>query len=139
MDAKMTDETIEQAAKAAAEWWVKAIKNPKFDNGDDSPLGGMALMMAAMGHKEQDEQKLVLFGETLEAQIVDHLKNQSPHLSISVDYGPDQFLSKAINAAGINGSINDLPWKTNMHINEEGVAVFAGYGAPRENIVSFAA
>lgn len=119
---------------AAADWWTKAISNPKFDNGDDSPQGGMAMVLANMAHQSKSDAGLEKFRETFVRRMKTEAEDgRAPHV-VGVDYGPDSWLSSVAQEAGIATGITDWPWKTSMHLGDGKVTVRAGYHAPSEQI-----
>lgn len=115
--------------KRAVELWKRMLRSPKFDNGDPSPVGGMASMMAMMIPTNTTEELLDKFGEELEKNILtpsEHSRDYYPNTSLHVDYGPDKAIGDAAEAAGLQCQ---FPWKTNMWIGDGCVSVSAGYAA----------
>lgn len=119
MTIKLTPEQIE----AAAEWWANAVCRPKFDNGDDSPAGGMAFALATLATKPVTPEARKVFKERLSA-ILAELNCQS----LYADYQPEWAIANAMEQAGIHRT--NCPWKTSMHLIRGGVQVSAGYRAP---------
>ena len=121
----LTEEQIE----VAVNWWANVMKNPKFDNGDDSQQGGMAGMLATMGKQEvsvdQTEKFKVELRKVLEGGEV------GPW-GLSVDYHADQNLAKAMDAAGVPRG--NAPWKTSMTFRDGAVKVRYGYGAEQQQL-----
>lgn len=122
---KLSAEQIQKATQ----WWTEAIKKPRFDNGDSSRQGGMAMLLAMLLADEvapDTEDNYEAFRAALEAELKSDAFN--PYWGLDVDYGPDRTLAAAANASGINTSL--FPWKTHMWFKETGeVQVSAGYGA----------
>ena len=114
----------------AASWWAKAIYQPTFDNGDPSPRGDIASLLAGMLNanapvtQEEAENFKVALTELL-MRIAGNLR----YFELNVDYHPDKILYDAAVMAGIS-SKNCFPWKTQMQIEEDQISVSAGYGAP---------
>lgn len=117
------------AAVAAANWWAEAIGSPTFDNGDamSSMLGSMVGSRAPVGDSAG-------FAEALVAKVDERLGVMAgwdgvdePYLTLSVDYGPEQILAEAAQAAGVG--LRRFPWKTSMWIYSDHVTVSAGYQA----------
>jgi len=117
---KLTDEQI----KKATEWWANAISNPKFDNGDPSEAGGMAMMLALINKETVENDRIELF----KAIFAIALKSDpDARWGIHCDYGPCSILAEAMKDAGI--STSNAPWKTNMNFEDDKVFVSYGYGA----------
>jgi hypothetical protein len=115
-----------EAIKAAAKWWADQLRGTTFDNGV-SEHNAMATMVQA-SNKPLSDEVIRLFQKYLEIDI--------PGMdwpTLSVDYDPDQILSAAGEAAGINLEFR-LPWKTCMEIGDNEVQVACGYGKPFKTI-----
>lgn len=129
----MTSETnpsglTDAQVTAAVEWWRKAIERPKFDNGDDSPVGGMTMVMAMLASQPKPADQVTAFCDTL----ADRLKNDPSvaRQGLHVDYHPEGALRDAAQAVGMKTELTSFPWKTYMRFTGEGgVTVRAGYGA----------
>lgn len=115
---KLTKTQIEKAVN----WWAEVIQNPKMDNGDDSPTGGMVVMLAMMNIEPVTASQVNDFKSSL-----NKLLETEEHPELSVDYGPSELISKALRDADITAS--NAPWKTNMWFNNTGVQVKYGYRA----------
>lgn len=122
----------EELARKAAKWWREAYERPRFDNGDQSAGGGLAMMMAMMLSDRPSDDVADKFEEELYTRILDKISNTTYSICIGVDYGPDKILSDACEASGM--SVNNSPWKTNMTIDQDSVSVSAGYGASYKRI-----
>jgi hypothetical protein len=114
-----------------AKYWTDFLRNPstsKFDNGDTSDNGAMAMMLSEMGKpKGYPENEVVAFESQMRANL---LLNKPRHLG--VDYSPDCFIADiADDKLSSWNSMSTFPCKTRMSINwEEGVVKVAeGYGA----------
>lgn len=128
------DTRTEDLINAAADWWVKAIERPKFDNGDPSPTGGMATVLAMLANRPKGNAELEKFRESFVTRLkADFEADRAPRL-IGVDYGPCGWLCEVADQAGCATRITDWPWKTNMHISDGKVEVSAGYGAEYKTI-----
>lgn len=127
----MNHEITQEQAQIAAQWWADQIAAPKFDNGDDSNAGGMAMALAMMAHNPVESDSVEEFKNELEALIID----RQPR-GIHVDYGPDAILSDAAKMAGmVDGGIVQFPWKTNMWLRDGGIEVSCGYGSPNKTLL----
>lgn len=116
----------------AAELWVRMLRKPKFDNGDNSSQGGMAVALASMLPHDADEEKLQKFKTILIQKLGEKDKYGSfawMH-GLHVDYGPDKILADSAKDAELKVQ---FPWKTNMYIYRDHVGVSAGYGAKHVN------
>lgn len=120
---------------AAVNWWKQAIESPRYDNGDDSPTGGMVTMLAMMAEKPKSSDSVEAFGAAL-AEILkadERVAQQGLH----VDYNPEGALYDAAQKAGMKLARDvGFPWKTNMWFTDDGgVKVSAGYGASQKYIL----
>lgn len=131
-----TPTTARHAARAAADWWAKAVGAPTFravdenSGPDDQRRMGLAGTMASMvaGLHPVSEGSGAKFAEVLAGAVETTLRRAGKWgVSLDVDYGPCRTLHEAATAAGVNGS--RFPWKTNMRITTEHVTVSAGYRA----------
>lgn len=121
----------QEVANMAATWWADKVTAPEFDNGDPSFTGFLGSFLAAQLVKpvelEQREKFISILVDTILASLDD-----GRQFTLSVDYGPDGYLSTAAELAGIGS--NNFPWKTVMWIDENHISVRCGYGAPEEMI-----
>lgn len=117
----------EELARKAANWWREAYNRPRFDNGDNSLAGGVAVLAALMMSDKPSAEVGDKFEEELYNSILKHLDKTDGDMYISTDYAPDGTLSNACNASGMN--INNTPWKTSMTISNGKVVVCPGYGS----------
>ena len=113
--------------ETAVNWWADAIKRPKFDNGDNSDAGGMAMMLATLAHKAPSAEQIETFKKALADEMASNERIEK--FGLNSDYGPDGNLAEAMQQAGINPDISSVPWKTNMHFSDGEVTVSCGYGA----------
>lgn len=99
-----TQNLTEQQIEKAAEWWAKAIRNPKFDMGDNSPTGGMAtmLMLLLSSKNEPAEDRY----EEFKQELASLLRDPSFHATrgLDVDYHPDSTLQQAADNANVDSS-----------------------------------
>lgn len=118
--------SIKEIADIAAGWWADVVANPKFDNGDDSQSGGIAMVMAMMGKKEIEPVTIEKFREVL-SRAIEAKINKNPDYKgvIGCDYGPDGTLRAAAEEAGMPD--NNFPWKTTMWFDQNHVSVSYGY------------
>jgi hypothetical protein len=145
----MPDFIIERAA----ELWARKLYDPRFDNGDDTPHGGITFALATMNiARAQDAEtadgfpaKVAAFKAALIERITfdrDHEgekregtdRNIYLDTFLSVDYHPDEALAAAANAAGIKHSLFSVKSDVAMHSSYNGSVPFVtakwGYGAP---------
>lgn len=120
--------TREQISKAA-QWWVKVIQNPKFDNGDGMQSAVMTL--AASTRTSLQDANLMAFETALEdallkAQEEDQLRH------VGCDYDPDLLLRACAAKTGID--MKCFPCKTHMYFGTNKIEVSYGYRAPLEVI-----
>lgn len=124
---KLTDEQIEKMVN----WWGDAISQPKFDNGDDSYVGGMASVLANMlaSNNVPTAEQVTTFKDTLRKYLVEI--DFMYDYTLRVDYNPCEVLAKAGDAADIADT--RFPWKTTMRVDDKGkVSVYYGYGAKEQ-------
>ncbi len=125
--------------KAAAAYWSNFLKNPNDvvqDNGEPSQFGLMNMLAKLAGNVVYPDEDIKTFEEELKDLIEDKLSDHE-RLTLSVDYHPDQNLSKALDI-GIKdyNSMTIFPCKTSMIINNDTnkVEVSEGYGKPWKTI-----
>lgn len=128
MEVKRYNPTL-VTARRAAEIWRRMLASPKFDNGDHSPGGGIAKIMAHMIPTNADEGRLQAFGDELVRVILapsDAHPDYFPNNRQFVDYGPDGILQDCAAKVGLKC---EFPWKTQVAAYSDHVAVTAGYAA----------
>lgn len=124
---------VKAVAAIAAKWWRKKITDTtnlsNHSNGESGDLGFMTALlgsMLAMNHTPSTEKADAFEGE-LSRLIISKL-SASDSVYLSCDYGPDEILSQAAEACGIDPSV--FPFKRHMRISLDGVEVCDGYGQP---------
>lgn len=120
--------------------WRKLVENPKHDNMGDTgtPQERFTMAMGSSLAKlipNTASQPGVLdkFCEALRAALLKEEKvsygsGSRYEQSMHVDYGPDQTLANAAEAAGLK---LEWPWKTNMWLAEDSLSLRYGYAAPQ--------
>jgi hypothetical protein len=132
---KLSDEQI----KAAVDWWMAALRKPKFDTGTTrgkDPSTPQTEMMATLINAENKpiEDSITKFGHFL-SEYLHSLKIGDWFNGLFVDYGPDNALFEAAEKAGIDaGNQSTFPWKTKMWFSNGGVQVACGYAAEQQEI-----
>ena len=126
----MRNVSKEDAVKMA-NWWAEQITNPNQNMGTEkqggNEMGNLLGTLLAASCTPNDEQVNV-FRDKLSEIIV--TKGVS---DLSVDYGPDMYLSEAAEYAGINP--NCFPWKSSTYITSAGeIIAKRGYGSTGERI-----
>lgn len=122
---------------AAGAWWAFALRDPNFDNGDDSTAGAMAQNLAQILSEgnPQEASSLEIFAGKLASKVNEALARAGDWgISVRVDYHPDIMLSEAADEANLTIPMMAWPWKTNMSVTASRVSVRAGYGADSEVI-----
>lgn len=125
---------VTAVAAIAAKWWRNKITDTanlsNHSNGESGDLGFMTALlgsMLAMDHTPSTEEADTL-EEYLSIIIMSKLTASTP-VYLSCDYGPDEILSEAAEASGVNPSV--FPFKRRMRISlDSGVEVCDGYGQP---------
>lgn len=114
----------------AVELWKRMLKNPRFDNGDNSFVGGMCAALAMTMPSNVDEEKLKVFGDALKKSLMTNTVGGGSYeyftSDLSVDYDPCRVLLDAAKEAGLTAK---FPWKTSMFLTDEYLSVSCGYGA----------
>jgi hypothetical protein len=120
----------------AVAWWAKTLRNePTFNTLNDNERrnsqnegGALAEMMAAgsSGSTPITDEVVKKFSEKLTELLSNEPFNQGR--SLMVDYSPCQVLTGALSAAGIQGSMQVLPWKTCMMFWDGAVEVNSSRG-----------
>jgi hypothetical protein len=147
----MPDFIIERAA----ELWARKLHDPRFDNGDDSPHGGVTFALATLNiARAQDadttndfDAKVAAFKTALIERLTfdrDHEgetraeTGRAVYLDtfLSVDYHPDEALSMSATAAGIDHRLFSVKSDVTMRASYNGslpyVTTKFGYGAPSD-------
>lgn len=123
---------IEEAAKLAARLWRFAYEFATYDNGDNSVGGVVTAAMASSLPNNATAEKLQDFEEALRVEIEQKLFESQRedgvgfYLCTAVDYGPDETLSKALEAAEIK---MESPWKHTMWLYPGKIDFRHGYSA----------
>lgn len=128
-----------EIVKAAVAYWANFLKNPNEvvqDNGEPTQFAMMNMLAKLAGNINYPQESIEEFEEEL-SNIIETNLNEFGRLTLSVDYHPDQNLSKALDA-GIKDykSMTIFPCKTSMIINNDTnkVEVSEGYGKPWKTI-----
>ena len=135
-------------AQQAAAWWRKRLEGhgylSDFDNGDRSPAGELAQVMASMAAlrtPRAEPSRFEHFEQLLQELVFTRLWREpvpaKPYsLALRVDYGPEDILGEVAQEAGVTG----FPWKTTMWVcwaaEPSGcyVEVRAGYGRQTQRL-----
>lgn len=122
------DPSLEDAAHATAEFWVRAIENPTFDSGNGS-LGGIlahtrAIERASVTVPRPDQ--LVAFYTRMYEFIYKRLVEYG-QVTLYCDYGPGMYIGTMLQESGIAGS--RVPWKTETRTTTDFLETKMGYRA----------
>lgn len=127
----------EKIVDRAVEIWKRLLRNPKYDNLGptcrDLPMKDLMpnLMASALTAKLSNNatpEILDKFGKALKQRLSREDEKYGSYIaSLHVDYDPDRTLREAADEADLK---MQFPWKTNMSIHEDCVAVGVGYAAP---------
>lgn len=144
----VSDEIIDRVALI----WARALKRPKFDNGDDTARGALAEAMAsslaekAIASAPDYELRVEAFRMALAAGMKhdrDHAGEPHPspryeghvidlRATTGSDYGPDATLCAAAEIANLDTSV--FPWKSTVDFySGDSISVSFGYGAEDVN------
>ena len=130
-----------EIVKTAVAYWVNFLKNPNDvvqDNGEPTQFAMMNMLAKLAGNISYSPESIEDFEVEL-SNIIETNLNEFGRLTLSVDYHPDQNLSKALDV-GIKdyNSMTIFPCKTSMVIDNDAnkVEVSEGYGKPWKTIHS---
>ena len=129
---------LAKVVAVAVRYWGNFLRDPlsfEMDNGEPSQHL-MLNMLAKMGAKPVDEDKVKLFEENLGLFVFAEL-SKNGRIGLNVDYHPEGLLRKALDSSlgsGGYNSMNIFPCKTDMHITNEVVAVSQGYRAETKTL-----
>ena len=125
--------------EAAAKWWADQARKPlgleKIQVTDrEDPIGGifMAMGINALSNRGSDSPDVINQFEKVLARKIKEEAEKGKDVYISTDYGPEYFLAKAMNEAGMRKTI--FPMKTNMVVSNGTVKVKLGYGREYKKI-----
>lgn len=140
-DVKVSDEIIERGV----ELWCRALRAPRYDNGDKSMIGFIGMGMASENARHDREG--IDMAERIEAwreALVKHLRYQRDndgkegvdgetiyfYSNLSCDYGPCREMAVAANEVGIPHSA--FSYKSTVYLDRDCVSAGFGYGKPYE-------
>ncbi len=109
-------EQIEKIIETAVNWWADVIKHPKFDNGDKSIAGGIAMVLSEQinaGRPKQDEINIEKFKTILGNKIRTSLMSNYGEIILDVDYNPTGVLREIIAESKLEAQ---FPCKTIMWV-----------------------
>ena len=139
---------LQGLAQQAAGWWRKRLEGhgylSDFDNGDRSPAGELAQVMASMAAlrtPRPEPNRFEYFEQLLQELVFTRLWREPvpvrPYsLVLRVDYGPEDVLREVAQEACVTG----FPWKTTMWVCWAAdpancyVEVRAGYGRETQRL-----
>ena len=130
-----------EIVKAAVAYRVNFLKNPNDviqDNGEPTQFAMMNMLAKLAGNISYSPESIEDFEVEL-SNIIETNLNEFGRLTLSVDYHPDQNLSKALDAGIKNyNSMSIFPCKTSMIIDNDAneIEVSEGYGKPWKTIHS---
>lgn len=137
--------------EAAANWWAEQISGHKlnWDNGaqnegsaEDRRIGNMMWMLGNVNANQAREgvtpEKLQKFKESLIRKMSETYQKSVEyfpdyHITLSVDYHPDEILYESVKEAEIDANV--FPCKTCMWIDTQRVSARLGYGS-QEKIIA---
>ena len=118
----------EKLVRRAAKIWRQLIENPKFDNGDESMTGAIAVAMVTSIPTKTSPEAFDKFEEFIFQKMMTPLRNgYYPNLYLVVDYGPAKALRDAAEEAGLE---IQFPWKTAVRVETNCVQVRSGDSSP---------
>ena len=134
--------TSDRLIERAAELWCRALKSPRFNNGDDSSQGVFTTALASLNieaaqQKSGDiDSKIEVFRGELSKILLGKKAEQSQRrgyfwADLSCDYAPEDELAEAAAAAGVDTKLFSV--KSSVYINDGYVTSKFGYGAVEFN------
>jgi hypothetical protein len=123
---------MDEAVDAAVDWWARQLDHPQFQNGGNANADWSATMLSYT-RKPLSEEAIDQFRVHLRSLIKSRMA-ETRMLIITTDYHPDQLLTVALNAAGIDHGDDRLPIKTEMAIEKHKVRVAQGRDAKLRRI-----
>jgi hypothetical protein len=142
---------MDKLFEAAANWWADQISGAKlnWDNGaqneGDAKEREMGHLMWMMGNINANQAREGISSEQIQKFKDSLIRRMSErynkaiqsypeyHLTLSVDYHPDEILAESVREAGISTEV--FPCKTCMWIDSKRVSAKRGYGA-QERIIA---
>lgn len=127
----------DQIIERAVELWCRALRRPRFDNGDTSDSGGMTMMLATVLEGQQrdkvsdidaaiDKFRTIL-SDAIKASRETDGRIPYEFNYLGCDYGPDRALDLAATQAGVPRA--SFSWKSSVSIHEDCVVAQFGYRA----------
>jgi hypothetical protein len=134
-DTKTPDLIIDRAV----ELWCRALHRPRFDNGDSTDRGGMAMALHTInaGHDADTVDDMAAAVERFRTILSSKLKSARDNGGrvnryLATDYGPEHELADAAKEAGVPTSL--FSWKSSVSFySDEYVSASFGYGADDVN------
>ena len=121
---KLTKQQIEKAVN----WWGEVLKNPKYDNGDNSGNGILTKVLTLKRQDNVSNKDIRKFQDNLR-RILEQDECDYHSFILTCDYTPNKNLRNATKGTNINET--DFPWKTTMVFRKGGkVLVRYGYSSP---------
>ncbi|MDD3397667.1 MAG: hypothetical protein PHR96_03930 [Clostridia bacterium] len=123
-------DSFSEVINVATNWWGNVIKNPIFDNGDESEVGANVKKLAKLSNSAQPnltEDQLAVFTQVLSNKIKAQLIANG-YCDLSVDYNPNIILAEAARVANLSDNMSTFPWKTSMTIKPNQIVVRTAKG-----------
>jgi hypothetical protein len=131
----MTDTALfHRCIDRAVDLWCRALRSPRFDNGDQSQAGFYTMALATMNSdnatpaQNEYEAAIERFRVALTSDLKGRAWDQRPYEFLGCDYNPDKTLAKAAQLAGV--PLSNFSWKSDVILMEDYVRAKWGYGAP---------
>lgn len=132
----MSDGLEQKLIERAVELWCRALKRPRFDNGDDSVHGGFTAALAqsrmsdALHNTVDIDSKIAEFKAELTRTLLARNEQGDKRFTwgyLSTDYGPDEHLAAAADAVGLSRKLFSV--KSSVIVQGRYVESSFGYGA----------
>ena len=129
-----------KSAVVASQWWAKKIRDTanlsNYDMGNRSFAGNdLIALIGALSATSltPTPEAAETFQIALQSIIMRELENNPEHkVTLKSDYRPDELLSEAAKAAGIDPSV--FPYKRTMMVDMDRVLVSDGCGEPLSEV-----
>ena len=116
----------QQIVERAAELWVRMLRRPKYDNGDNSDAGFFAQVLVRQIRSNVTEEKLEAFRASLINRLMKPNERGYYETVLCVDYSPGGALADAAEEVGLK---MEFPWKTDMYLSDRHLSLSAGHCA----------
>lgn len=112
----------------AVDIWKFLLANPTYDNGGRGLAAALTPYLASQMPSNATAERLEEFGRALRRVLLTPNERGYHNTRMGVDYHPGEVLGEAADEVGLE---MEWPYKTDVFLTEDAVAVSAGYRAER--------